>query len=94
MKSIRTLILLSVFPALSMACAWNEETGTEADFGNSVRQMIVGQTANPVPQEAGEETGDGPRSEAVLEAYRTDVGSRKAIDRAIDIDPSSGAASN
>jgi hypothetical protein len=94
MKTIRTLILLFVFPILSMACAWNEETATEADFGNSVRQMIAEQTANPNPQAAGEEAGDGPRLEAVIEAYRSDAGSRSAIDRAIDIDPSSTGSGN
>jgi citrate lyase gamma subunit len=94
MKSIRTLILISALPVMSMACAWNEESGTEADFGNSVRQMIAEQTANPNPQAAAEEAGDGPRLEAVIEAYRTDAGSRAAIDRAIDIDPSSTGSGN
>ena len=56
--------------------------------------MIAEQTANPNPADAGEEAGDGPRLEAVIEAYRSDAGSRKAIDRAIDIDPSSTGSSN
>lgn len=94
MKSFRILMLLAILPCVSTGCAWNEPSGTEADFGNSVRQMIAEQTANPNPVAAGEEAGDGPRLEAVIEAYRTDAGSRKAIDRAIDIDPSSTGSSN
>jgi len=76
--------LLTVFVS---GCASDSRTGTERDFGNSVRNMISTQTANPYPPPAGEELGDGPRLEAVLEAYRKDAGSRAAVDGKINIDP-------
>lgn len=67
----RTFVLALVPVAL---CACTAYPRTEADFGNSVRQMISAQTANPGPADlAAPEEGDGERLNTVVEAYRTDV---------------------
>ena len=90
MSTIRSLLSCLALVALSTGCAWNNETATERDFGNSVRSMIANQTANPEPAAPGSEAGDGARLEAVLESYRADAGSRQAIDREIIVAPSGG----
>lgn len=67
----RTFVLALVPVALTACSAYPR---TEADFGNSVREMIRAQTANPGPADpAAPETGDGERLNTVVEAYRTDV---------------------
>ena len=88
MSTIRSLLGCLALVTLSTACAWNDDSATERDFGNSVRSMIANQTANPEPTAPDSEAGDGARLEAVLESYRSDAGSRQAIDREISVDPS------
>jgi type IV pilus biogenesis protein CpaD/CtpE len=88
MNIVKKLTLTSLLTLLVSACA-TQETATERDFGNSVRDMVARQTANPKPEAPGEESGDGARLEAVIDAYRSDAGSRQAIDRPINIDPES-----
>ena len=90
MSTIRSLLSCLALVLLSTACAWDDQTATERDFGNSVRSMIANQTANPEPAAPDSESGDGPRLEAVLESYRADAGSRQAIDREIIVAPSGG----
>jgi type IV pilus biogenesis protein CpaD/CtpE len=91
MSTIRSLLSCLALVLLSTGCAaWNKETATERDFGNSVRSMIANQTANPEPAAPDSESGDGPRLEAVLESYRADAGSRQAIDGEIIVGPSGG----
>jgi len=90
MSTIRSLLSCLALVLLSTACAWDDQTATERDFGNSVRSMIANQTANPEPAAPDSESGDGPRLEAVLESYRADAGSRHAIDREISVAPSGG----
>jgi len=88
MRNQSAYLLASILVVLVAGCASDSRTGTERDFGNSVRNMISKQTANPYPAPAGEETGDGPRLEGVLESYRKDSGSRTSVERPIDVDPS------
>lgn len=49
----------------------------DADFGNSVRQMVQAQTLDPAaasnPPELAPEITDGARLEQALEVYRKDV---------------------
>jgi hypothetical protein len=64
---------------------------TERDFGNSVRQMVQSQKANPAasldPDPQALDVGDGPRLEGVLEGYRTTtVGERERVSQPIIID--------
>jgi hypothetical protein len=67
----RTFVLALAPVALSACAAYPR---TEADFGNSVREMISAQTANPGPADpAAPEEGDGERLNSVVEAYRSDV---------------------
>ena len=87
----RTCVLLTVI-ALSAglsACA-SEPTGTEADFGNSVRSMVAGQTVNPNATEENRgkhaDQGDGQRGEGVMEAYRNDVTSSEEASRDLVLD--------
>lgn len=65
------------------------ETVVEADFGNSVRQMVQSQQAHPeVSNNPNPEVVDGTDAErvvTVLKTYRTDVSSPKAITQEVDI---------
>lgn len=63
-----------VLSGMSLLTACASYTPTEADFGNSVRQMVRSQTVvtGPVDTEPAE-TGDGERLDHVLELYRGDV---------------------
>lgn len=89
MKKQTAYLSAIVVMAVMSGCASDNRTGTERDFGNSVRNMVSKQTANPYPPQPGEETGDGQRLETVLEAYRKDAGSRATVDRQINVDPMS-----
>lgn len=71
------LAVLSLPVVLASACAPIEPVRVDAAFGTSVEQTIEAQTlnpwaaANPDPEPV---MGiDGPKAEAVLEAYRQDV---------------------
>lgn len=87
MKIQTATLLAALMIGTTAGCASDNRTATERDFGDSVRSMIADQTANPYPAPPGEETGDGVRLENVLDAYRSDVGSRSSVGGRIDIDP-------
>lgn len=74
--------------ALVTACA-NEPTGTERNFGASVRNMIEAQTYDPstlsAPSTETIEDTDGRRLEAVLDVYRSDVAKPEAVNDEIVI---------
>ena len=69
--------------ALVLAGCSGEPTQTQTNFGVSVRQMIQAQTADPSTlTNASDEPldgSDGRRTEAVLEAYRTDVAKPETV---------------
>ena len=72
MKIDYRTFVLALAPVALSACAVYPRT--EADFGNSVRQMISAQTANPGPADpAAPAEGDGERLNTVVEVYRADV---------------------
>jgi len=64
---------------LLVGCATDAEP-YPATFGDSVRQMIAVQTADPNYRAAGL---DGDKAEAVLSAYREDVAKPKSVERQI-----------
>ncbi len=75
--SRRSLGLLPAAVLLAAGCTHSDPVRVEEDFGNSVRHMIDAQIYNP---EAAEHPIidpprplDGPKGEAVLDAYRADV---------------------
>jgi len=76
------LLTLCALAALGAGCADPEERLENADFGNSVRNTIALQT--DYAGSAG--TGlDGQKAEAILKAYRADVGNRKQVEKDIVI---------
>jgi len=55
-------------------CETYGPTGTEVDFGNSVRSMVRNQSVNPGPADAEPaDAADGVRTRNTIEVYRTDV---------------------
>jgi len=70
------------------ACATQSQS--EQEFGDSVRHVVQAQKANPDaslnPDPNPIMHGDGARLEPVVEAYRTDTGSREGVERDILID--------
>lgn len=68
---------------LVLAGCSGEPTQTQTNFGVSVRQMIQAQTADPstLGNTSSEplDGSDGRRTEAVLEAYRTDVAKPETV---------------
>jgi PBP1b-binding outer membrane lipoprotein LpoB len=69
--------------ALVLAGCSGEPTQTQTNFGVSVRQMIQAQIADPstLGDTSSEpiDGSDGRRTEAVLEAYRTDVAKPETV---------------
>jgi hypothetical protein len=80
---VATLVVLGV-----SACATQSQS--EQDFGESVRHVVQAQKANPDASRNPDPNpimhGDGARLEPVVEAYRTDTGSRESVERDILID--------
>ena len=70
--------------AVLAGCASTEPVRVEADYGNSVRQMVQAQTYNPEAAAREEsipvEQMDGEMAMKSLKALREDVGSREAGD--------------
>ena len=66
---------LAVASLLTAGCA--DTPLADADYGNSVRQMVQAQTFDPAaannPPALAPEITDGPRLETALEVYRKDV---------------------
>lgn len=85
MRVARNIAIYGLLILLSSGCAWQGETATERDFGNSVRTLVAEQTANPEPQPALTQTSDGQRLEQVIEDYRKTVGERRRLDKSARI---------
>ena len=70
------------------ACA--APSGTKDDYGNSVRNMVSAQTANPNAaiqnKDRQADKGDGQRGEAVIEAYRDVTPQPDNVDAGVIID--------
>jgi hypothetical protein len=83
-KTLNALLLLSVAAGLA-ACGANPRT--EANFGDSVRQMKAAQAfaSGPVDTIPVEE-GDGERVMNVLEVYRTSVSRPQEVQSPIVLD--------
>ena len=71
-------------------CSSTDPIRVEADYGNSVRNMIEAQIYDPdaakYPPSEPPTTLDGSYAENVLEAYRDDVSRPEEVDRPISID--------
>ena len=84
-----TLTLMALAAAAVSGCASTGPTNVAQDYGNSVRQMIAGQTLDPAtaanPDPEAVDSGDGERLNAVLETYRTDVSEPEAVGQPIVI---------
>ena len=81
MNANKSLLFTAVL--ILAACA-EQPPALEQDFGNSVRQMVNAQTADPAtvltpPKEAVED-GDGPRSTAVMKTYRERVVEKDTVE--------------
>lgn len=70
MKQLKLLPVLLTIAVLTACAAY---PSTEADYGNSVRQMVRSQIVTAPGDTNPVETSDGERQNNVLEAYRTDV---------------------
>jgi hypothetical protein len=90
---IFNLILVSlVLVAATSACSGTGPRNVERDYGNSVRQMVAGQTLDPAtannPDPNPVDSGDGDRLNNVLEAYRGDFSKPAEVGRDIQINVS------
>ncbi len=78
MYEYRTLIaLISLITAASLSACVSERSAYDHDRGHSVRNMIASQTHDPlalVPPPPAAKGLDGQKGDAVLEAYRGNVG--------------------
>ena len=83
-----SVVTALIVVSLTSGCA-TEPTATEADFGNSVRQMIRAQTYNPDTLENPSRepvTGlDGEYAEAVVDAYKGDIAKPEQVRNEIQI---------
>ena len=89
LTSINNCFLLVIAAALVTGCSLSEPRRTEADFGNSVRNMIAEQTYNPAATaENGTEITSGYSGELgtkTIEVYNTDVAKPKKVSKPISI---------
>jgi hypothetical protein len=74
---------------LLTACTYSDPVRVEQDFGNSVRNMVKGQTYNPEasrhPPVGPPEGLDGTRGNRALETYRGDVAKPEEVKQPIQI---------
>ena len=74
------------------ACAG--PSAVEEDHGNSVRNMVSAQTANPNAaadnKDQKADRGDGQRSEGIMKAYRETATEPDSVDRNLIIDIGGG----
>lgn len=85
----KTLVLITALAWLA-GCAVSH---TEADFGNSVRNVVDKQQMRPTgPLKADEpiQGGDGRRLENVNTVYQTQVGDPSPVVRQIEVDAEAG----
>jgi len=80
LSSSGTWLALFAITALGSGCASDEERWESADFGDSVREMIVLQTEYAGAAGTGM---DGRKADAVLRAYREDVAAPERAERDI-----------
>jgi hypothetical protein len=77
-----------------LGCAACETTsGTEDDFGNSVRNMIANQAMEPQGPLAADEaltSGDGRRQSNVNTVYQTKVGDPSPVVRQVEVKQGEG----
>lgn len=86
----KTIILLILVLGVTISgCAGTGPKNVERDYGNSVRQMIAGQTLDPStaakPDPDAVDSGDGERLNNVLETYRGDVAKPEEVGQPIVI---------
>jgi hypothetical protein len=71
--------------ALLAGCSMHEPTRVDENFGNSVRHMVEVQTYNPqaarAPSTEPPTQMDGQKGAAVLDSYRSAVGSPSAVQK-------------
>lgn len=76
MRYFNLILVCLALVAATSACSTGP-SNVERDYGNSVRQMVAGQTLDPAasrnPDPNAIDSGDGDRLNNVLEAYRGDV---------------------
>jgi type IV pilus biogenesis protein CpaD/CtpE len=85
----RMVALISALVPLLLTACGSQPSRVEQNFGNSVRQMVRAQTANPdasanPPTQATNET-DGQMLEGALEGYRGDTAQRGTVGGALDV---------
>jgi len=77
MKTRSTKILAFLLPALALAACASNPTATEQEFGDSVRNMVRAQIADPNtisnPNEEAIVLTDGQMLGGTLEAYRQTI---------------------
>lgn len=89
MRQVILMLTILFLMATSVGCTGTGPKKVEQDFGNSVRQMVAGQTMdretaeNPDPD--GPDSGDGDRLNNVLESYRGDVAKPEEVGQPIVI---------
>jgi type IV pilus biogenesis protein CpaD/CtpE len=88
MRNMTTLMMVLLGGLTIGGCATGP-TNVDRDFGNSVRQMVAGQTQDPAaaenPDPKALDGGDGERLNAALEVYRTDVARPEEVGQPIVI---------
>jgi len=71
-----------LFTLVAMGGCETTPTATEADYGNSVRQMVQSQTVNPDPADSDPvDTGDGVRAQNAIDVYRKDVARPEQVNK-------------
>lgn len=84
-SNIKTSLLLGALTVMAAGCAYMPGAApvVEADFGNSVRNMVRAQTydlhAAENPQEGITEGLDGAKAEVGLKGYRKEGGEAKSV---------------
>lgn len=86
----KTIFLLALMLSVAISgCAGTGPKNVERDYGNSVRQMIAGQTLDPStaakPDPDPVDSGDGERLNNVLETYQSDVAKPEEVGQPIVI---------
>jgi hypothetical protein len=71
-----------VFTLAAIGGCETTPSATEADYGNSVRQMVQSQTLNAGPVDnAPVDTGDGVRAQNAIDVYREDVARPEQVNK-------------
>lgn len=88
-RSCLLVLLLGIFTQAGSGCAYMAGAApeVEADFGNSVRNMVSKQTYNPAaadnPQEDITEGLDGNKAALGLKTYRMEAGTGASVQKPI-----------